>query len=326
MINKSINRRPKVSIVMSVYNSRQYLREAINSVLGQTLSDFEFIIIDDGSIDDSVDIVLSYDDARICLISQENTGLAAALNRGIQLARSELIARMDSDDISLPNRLMKQVQYMEEHPEVVCLGTAAVFMDEEGNDICLFSPSDLHQNLINTLPGSPFIHPSVMFQKRAYIQAGKYPEYMKWGAEDAILFGRMSTIGKLSNLTHAYIKYRLVPGSASRKPADFRALLLDITRDALANKTIDELSLKQLSEKSKNIDRSMALVDYNFELAKLYLWSGGDAKQARVHLGRCLGIESMWIKVNILKLISYLPSWLVSKLYSLLRSQKIERV
>ena len=110
----SSSMRPTVSVVMSLYNSQKYLREAIESVLCQTLSDFEFIIIDDGSKDDSADIVRSYNDVRIRLISQENLGLAAALNRGIQLAKSKLIARMDPDDICFPDRLLKQFEYLQQ--------------------------------------------------------------------------------------------------------------------------------------------------------------------------------------------------------------------
>ena len=106
----SLSVEPLVSIIMSVYNSEDYLKEAIDSILGQTYANLEFIIIDDASTDRSLDIVKSYNDKRILLIKNEvNIGLAASLNKGIEIARGKYIARMDSDDISLPERCEKQV-------------------------------------------------------------------------------------------------------------------------------------------------------------------------------------------------------------------------
>ncbi|MBI5094602.1 MAG: glycosyltransferase family 2 protein [Candidatus Hydrogenedentes bacterium] len=110
---------PAVSVVMSVYNGERYLAEAIESILGQTYRDFEFIIIDDGSTDESLKIVEGYAsrDNRIRLVSRPNRGLAAALNDGIEIARAPIIARMDADDVSLPKRFEKQMLYMAQHPE-----------------------------------------------------------------------------------------------------------------------------------------------------------------------------------------------------------------
>ena len=108
-----------ISVVMSVYNGEIYLYEAIESILNQTFTNFEFIIIDDGSTDNSAEIIKSYDDNRIVLIQQGNKGLAAALNEGIKIAKGKFIARMDADDISLPTRLETQIQFMEAHLEYV---------------------------------------------------------------------------------------------------------------------------------------------------------------------------------------------------------------
>jgi len=126
----------KISVVMSVYNGEKYLREAIDSILSQTFHDFEFIIIDDGSNDGSAEVVRSYTDSRIRFVQQENRGLAAALNRGVLLARSGLIARMDQDDISMPDRFEKQYEYLQKHKEVVALGAAAVWIDVNGTYVC----------------------------------------------------------------------------------------------------------------------------------------------------------------------------------------------
>ncbi|HEY4799706.1 MAG TPA: glycosyltransferase family 2 protein, partial [Bacteroidia bacterium] len=126
---------PAISVLMPVYNAEKYLCEAIDSILQQTFTDFEFLIIDDGSTDKSVDIIRSYSDKRIVLTTKPcNTGLIDTLNMGIQLARGKYIARMDADDISVAGRLKSQYQYMENNPDVLvvgslyqCIGTDIVY-------------------------------------------------------------------------------------------------------------------------------------------------------------------------------------------------------
>ena len=116
---------------MSVYNSEDYLKEAIDSILGQTYANLEFIIIDDASTDRSLDIVKSYNDKRILLIKNEvNIGLAASLNKGIEIARGKYIARMDSDDISQSNRIYEQVKYLENNPDILCYGSWARYFGD----------------------------------------------------------------------------------------------------------------------------------------------------------------------------------------------------
>src|SRR5690242_1454586 len=111
-----------LTVLMPVYNAERFLREAIDSILAQSLQQFEFLIIDDGSTDSSVDIIRSYTDSRIRFIQNErNLGISATLNKGIELSKTELIARMDADDISYPTRLEKQYQYFLTHPDCALL-------------------------------------------------------------------------------------------------------------------------------------------------------------------------------------------------------------
>src|SRR6476661_6105481 len=125
---------PPVSVLMPVYNAGRYVAEAVESILGQTYADFEFLIVDDGSTDRSRAILERYAarDPRIRLVSRPNTGYAAALNELLGLARGELVARMDADDVALPERLLRQVNYLRAHPEVVCVGTAVHLIDGGG--------------------------------------------------------------------------------------------------------------------------------------------------------------------------------------------------
>src|SRR5688500_9607984 len=121
---------PIISVVLPVYNSENYIKEAIDSILNQTFKDFELIIINDGSVDRSAEVIQAIKDSRIVYVDQQNSGLAATLNRGIQMARGKYIARQDNDDISIPERLDMQVNFMENNPGVALLGTCAEIIDE----------------------------------------------------------------------------------------------------------------------------------------------------------------------------------------------------
>src|SRR5690349_12648910 len=119
---------------MAVYNGARYLREAVESVLNQSFQDFEFLVINDGSTDHTREIILSYDDSRIRLVdNRQNRGQTASLNLGLQLAQGDLIARQDADDISEPERLARQVLFLEDHSEVALLGTGYAKIDSHGN-------------------------------------------------------------------------------------------------------------------------------------------------------------------------------------------------
>ena len=123
---------PKVSVIMPAYNAETFIREAIDSILAQSHRDFELIILDDGSKDATASIVQSYDDPRIRLIQKDNEGVAATLNRGIGLAQGEFIWRHDADDISLPEKLEKEVVFLEENPTCLLVATQVAVMTERG--------------------------------------------------------------------------------------------------------------------------------------------------------------------------------------------------
>jgi glycosyltransferase involved in cell wall biosynthesis len=127
---------PKVTVLMSVYNGEEHLREAIDSILNQTYKNFEFLIIDDGSTDGSVNIIRSYLDPRIRLIkNKKNIGITRSLNKGLKLARGEYIARMDDDDIAFPERLEKQVRFLNEHVNVGLVGGSDITINGVGDEI-----------------------------------------------------------------------------------------------------------------------------------------------------------------------------------------------
>src|SRR5215204_3364964 len=126
---------PAISVIMSAYNAGRYIGEAIDSVLKQTFTDFELIIINDGSTDDTESVVRSFGDPRIVLVGQSNEGIAAALNTGLVRARADLVARFDADDVCYPHRLEQQYHFLRAHPEYAIVGTAADYVDKGGDYI-----------------------------------------------------------------------------------------------------------------------------------------------------------------------------------------------
>jgi glycosyltransferase involved in cell wall biosynthesis len=205
---------------MAVYNGGSYLTAAIESILQQTWQDFEFIIINDGSTDDSEKIIQNYAniDSRIRMISRENLGLVASLNEGIAIAQSDLIARMDADDISLPERLSFQYEFMVEHKDVVCVGADPIIIDEDGDELTrLFTPPDDAKIQEMLLSGHcPIEHPTVMFRRYAANSVGNYRKEYET-AEDFDLWLRMGEVGKLANISIPLLKYRYLNTSVSAK-------------------------------------------------------------------------------------------------------------
>lgn len=211
---------PTVSVLMPVYNAERYLGEAVESILGQTFADFEFLIVDDGSTDRSRAILERYaaQDPRIRLTSRPNTGYAAALNELLGLARGELVARMDADDVALPERLARQVDYLRAHPDVVCVGTAVHFIDAAGRFLWDRHPGMEHEAIQErALAGDCALnHPSVMMRRAALEAVGGYHvEFMP--AEDLDLWLRLGEVGRLTNLSDVLMKYRQHEASFSEQ-------------------------------------------------------------------------------------------------------------
>ncbi|NVM22264.1 MAG: glycosyltransferase [Desulfobacterales bacterium] len=193
---------PGVSVVMSVYDGERYLREAINSILNQTLADFEFIIVDDGSTDGTPEILEGYAarDERIRLERNAyNLGLTPSLNKGLQLTRGEYIARQDADDISLPQRLASQANFLDDHPEVGVIGTWINNFDENGRQIIWQTPISHPLIRWSLLFGASIAGPSVMM--RRFLLEGDTPFRPEMlHAEDYDLWARLSDKTQFANL------------------------------------------------------------------------------------------------------------------------------
>jgi glycosyltransferase involved in cell wall biosynthesis len=211
---------PGITILMPVYNGEKYLAGAVESILGQTFENFEFLIFDDGSTDRTLEILKRQPDKRIKLIeNKENLGIARNLNRGIALAKGKYIARMDADDISLPTRLEEQLKFMETNRHIAVCGTWIKFIGREvkwvENNI-LKDPSNPEEIRCRFLFNCVLKHPSVIMRKDVLHQEGYLYNEKINRAEDYDMWVRISKKYKLSNLEKVLLKYRVHDESISR--------------------------------------------------------------------------------------------------------------
>lgn len=224
---------PKVSVIMPVYNGEEYVSQAIESILNQTFADFEFIIIDDGSTDHSLDIIKTYMDPRIVLVSNEsNLTLIPTLNKGLNLARGEYIACMHADDISLPERLMRQVKFMDQHPNIAVCGTwVETFGECEPSFWRFTTPPDEVKCML--LFGCCIAHPSVML-RRSLIEAGIRYSPLYPNGEDYALWVRIAEHHEIANIPEILIKYRRSENQLSTKYAELEMrMTLKIQREQI---------------------------------------------------------------------------------------------
>jgi Glycosyl transferase family 2 len=208
---------PTVSVLMAVYNGQQYLPEAIESILSQSFTDFEFLVIDDGSEDSSLAIIQSYRDPRICLIrNATNRGLAASLNLGIAAATGRYIARMDADDVSLPARLSRQVDFMEAHQNVGVCGTWVEIIGINRKLVWEY-PSDCDAIQARLLFDSPLAHPSTIFNRELLQKAQLSYDASYPCAQDYELWSRAAGCFALANLPEVLVFHRLHAGQIGQR-------------------------------------------------------------------------------------------------------------
>lgn len=211
---------PTISVIMPTYNSEKYISSAIESILQQTFEDFEFIIIDDASTDQTYDIICSYHDKRITRIrNQRNLGVAACINKGILIAHSEFIARMDSDDISKPDRFQKQVQFMNANSNLGISGTHMEIIDNKGKVIKehLKKIGDETIKVSLFFGHTSFAHPSIIMRSRMMdMYHLRYDTAFQY-AEDYDLYCRCSSFMTMDNYPECLVQYRIHPESVSQK-------------------------------------------------------------------------------------------------------------
>jgi glycosyltransferase involved in cell wall biosynthesis len=208
---------PRVSVVISTYNGARFIREAVESILKQSYTDFELIVVNDGSTDATPRILAGFDDERMRVVtSRVNRGIATAQNSGLALARGEYVALMDHDDVSLPDRLQRQIDFLDRHPEISLVGAACLRIDEQGavKSTVEYPGDDIFLKWSLVVGGCPLFHTAVVARRSALEQiAGYTAKYLYAG--DYELFSRLSEKNLLANLAEPLVKWREHGGSAS---------------------------------------------------------------------------------------------------------------
>jgi len=203
---------PTVSVLMGVWNGAPQVGEAVQSVLSQTAADLELIVIDDESSDATPAILKSFRDPRLRITRRARGGLTSALNAALRLARAPLVARLDADDVALPERLDRQLGFLARNPDVGLLGTAAREVDAAGREVAILRPptgdAEIRRTLIRR---NPFVHSSVVMRRAVMEQAGGYDPAFPV-AQDYDLWMRMSRVTLMANLPELLVVRRLLPG------------------------------------------------------------------------------------------------------------------
>ena len=272
---------PKVSVVMSVYNGERFLRQAVDSILAQTFTDFEFVVVDDGSTDGTAEILKGYTDPRLRVISQENIGLIGSLNRAVDIASGEYIARMDADDISSPRRLELQLEWLESHPHTAVLGTQVLEIGDDGHTIRRhYYPTEGAAIAKALLQGATAIcHGSAVFRRACFQRVGGYRQRFEH-AEDYDLWLRTIESWNMENLPHVLYQKRLTIESVSfahflqqQRSAAFALECARHRRDGLPEPS---------KAPSDSPPARRELGDYHWHLGLAYA-DMGDMKKARAH-------------------------------------------
>ncbi|MEZ2718662.1 glycosyltransferase [Niallia circulans] len=261
------NNSTKVSVIMPVYNSELYLRESIESVLTQSFTDFEFIIIDDGSSDNSLSIIKSYNDERInVVINEENLGIVDSLNKALMIAKGTYIARMDADDICHKDRLSIQVEFLEKYHDIGCCGSFVQILNTNKIIKHEHNPGKLHSNLLFK---SDISHPAVMIRKSILLDNNIKYNKSYTHAEDYRLWTEIAAKSKLANINEVLLYYRLHYQSVSHiysKEQRKNALLIQ-------KQLLEELGINERFDISIHQDIVLQTYIYNFNfLNKIIDW------------------------------------------------------
>lgn len=227
---------PRVSVIMSVYNSERYLRESIESILAQSFTGFEFIIVNDASTDRSADIMRSYNDPRIVLIENDrNRGITRSLNSALLRVRGTYIARQDADDVSHPERLQAEVDLLDRRPDIALVGTHTVFVDRSGRAFAVWRTPESHAAIVEGMRyGNCFCHGSVMVRKSCLDTVGPYREQFRY-AQDYDLWLLVSERFATANIPQVLYRMRRTPETISRRrhdeQLDFHLLARELARE-----------------------------------------------------------------------------------------------
>lgn len=294
---------------MPAYNAGKYIAEAISSVLGQTFPDFELLIVDDGSSDNTLGVIHDFTDSRIRLLVQENKGIALALNAGLKAARGAYIARFDADDVCFPERLARQVLFLDGHPAYLVAGSDAEYISENGEHLFDFRcKGHSHREILDQLyRHCPFIHSAVMYRKESILRLGGYPAYAH-NFEDYLLWVQLLKWGKCCNLPEPLIKVRINPASVTIdekwRGRHFRQLKKSIIQKGVVTKEEGDVLLAIIrSQETRKIKQGA----YHALCGKKLLADNYRPAKARWHVKRAIHANPLRLDNYAMLAVSFLP-------------------
>jgi len=323
LLEAKMESRLPITILLPAYNAAPYICQAIDSVLAQSFTDFELLIINDGSTDDTEELIKRYTDKRIRLHTQENKGLIETLNYGLQIARGTYIARFDADDVCYPDRLKIQYDFLINNPGYVLVGTEADYADEQGNFIFTYHFRDYEDEEIkgSAFRTCPFIHSSVMYLRQAVIDAGGYDKNAIT-FEDHLLWRNLSSFGKMKNIRKPLMMVRFNPASVTIDEKWRGKEFVEIKQRAIEQGIVSEedaAALKDILKKQNFAAYKDA--SYYSMIGKKYLWNQYDPVKARAHLGKAISIMPGKAEPYLLYLFSFLPQRLIEAVYTKSKKQ-----
>jgi len=309
---------PEITVLMPAYNAEKYIAAAIQSVLAQTFTAFELLIINDGSGDATESIIRSFDDRRIRLINQSNQGIAAALNMGLLNTNAALIARFDADDICVPERLQVQYDFLSAHPEYIIVGSDADYIDRNGSFIFSYSlPAHSNEEIVQlSLTRCPFIHSTVVFRKAAIMEAGGY-NTNAFAFQDHLLWSKIIRKGKAANLKQPLLQVRLNPESLSIDEKWRTKRYRQIKTNALIKGNITAEEGKELLNILREQDNTKIKEgSYYSLLGKKYLWDNYQPRKARANIKKAIAIHPGRLDSYAIMALSFFPENFIKWVYS----------
>lgn len=315
----------EISVLMPAYNVAGFIGDAIRSVLNQSFTEFELLLINDGSTDATEAMIRSFDDKRIVLINQENKGIAAALNKGLELAKAAYIIRFDADDICYPHRFAKQYRFIKENPDCVIAGSSADYVDESGEFVFTSYPAAYTDSEIKRLAQKtcPFIHSSVIYKKDSVLRYGGYNAHAH-SFEDHLLWQSVLQEGQAANFHEPLIQVRLNPASITIDEQWRPKIFHQIKEAVLARNSISATEGEQLlkilqGQNNPQLKHSA----YHALLAKKFLWNNYQPKKARLNLGKVLVQNKLHWPSYCFYALSFLPRPILQQGYRLLKPQPV---
>lgn len=314
-----INQQPSISVVMSVYNGGHYLKKAIESILHQTFTNFEFVIVNDGSTDNSLQLITKYacHDKRIRIVNQDKKGLTRSLNRALYFASGEFIARQDADDISMPDRLEKQRHFLEQNTEYCLVGSGRLEIDEKGEvliNLPIVSKDEAIRKIITKV--NIFVHGSILFRANMLRAEGFYREQFPY-AQDYDLILRLLEKYKVFNYPGYLYKLRITQSSISREKGLLQdkyaelARKLYFERARLCNENYDYW-YKRIIEKNDNLIKKYYLFQkknytWNLDYGRSFLLLGQPVI-AKQYIFKALRVFPS-LRAFIFLMLAYFPSF-----------------